>query len=337
MNIDIAPNNYKIDLGGYSINETTFAHISDASRLTGTSLEYLLAKAGQESSFAPNAKSLSSSAAGLYQFTENTWLQQFKLHAAKYGYNEFAKHITSDARGHFDVDDKKIKNKILALRKDTKISSLLAAELARTNQAILEKELNIEATPSDLYLAHFLGINGAISLLKAIDENPKQNACSLFPEAAKANTRVFYKEKGKKPRNVKEVYTFISKLFEISAKRITNIPTSIIATLPKMLPKANLKTDLRLENKKANQFSQIDHNVDIFHINDFKSIENNGNNDFNSLNFKDILTINNTVPILPNKISARMIPEKKLAVDEKNVSLPEINFINEIIEHVTNK
>ena len=74
-------------LGGVAVDKSIIAYIKEASTATGVSFDYLLAKAGQESSFSIRALSDTSSATGIYQFTEMTWLQLFALNGAKYGHS----------------------------------------------------------------------------------------------------------------------------------------------------------------------------------------------------------------------------------------------------------
>src|SRR5262245_61694302 len=56
--------------GGYEIRADVLTGIQQASANTGVDFSYLMAQAAKESSFNPDAKSKSSSAAGLYQFVE---------------------------------------------------------------------------------------------------------------------------------------------------------------------------------------------------------------------------------------------------------------------------
>ena len=52
---------------------------------TGSDFHYLLGTAMRESSLKPSAQSATSSAAGLFQFVDQTWLAWSKPHGAKYG------------------------------------------------------------------------------------------------------------------------------------------------------------------------------------------------------------------------------------------------------------
>lgn len=165
--------------------------IQEAAATTGVSFGYLLAQATQESGLDPHAASATSSAAGLYQFTTTTWLDMVRRHGAKHGLGEQAAAIVKDGNGHLNVADKAQKKAILDLRKDPKLSSLMAAELAKDNAKSLERRLGRQATAADLTLAHFLGAAGAARVIQEMETNPRHSARRLLPEAAKANPELF--------------------------------------------------------------------------------------------------------------------------------------------------
>src|SRR6478735_11859401 len=60
--------------------------IKQAANTTGISFEYLLATAKMESNFNPRASASTSSARGLYQFIDQTWLGTVKEAGAQLGY-----------------------------------------------------------------------------------------------------------------------------------------------------------------------------------------------------------------------------------------------------------
>jgi hypothetical protein len=166
--------------------------IRTASKATGVSFDYLMAQANRESAFVADAKSQVSSAAGLFQFTKGTWLQLIKLHGAKHGLADMAEQIERNGRGEYVVADAEARQKILALRRDPALSSLIAGEYAKDNKHWLEKSLGRHVGSTELYLAHFLGPGGAVKLLKAHAENPEQPAAELVPQAAAKNQTMFY-------------------------------------------------------------------------------------------------------------------------------------------------
>jgi hypothetical protein len=59
--------------------------IRSASRATGANFDYLLNTAIRESSLDPKAQARTSSARGLYQFIESTWLTMIKEEGPKFG------------------------------------------------------------------------------------------------------------------------------------------------------------------------------------------------------------------------------------------------------------
>lgn len=163
------------------------AAIARAAQATGVDFNYLMAQARLESSLDPSARAGTSSAAGLYQFTSSTWLQTLDRHGARHGM-DWAGAAISGGR----VGDPAMRAQILAMRHDPDASSLMAAELASDNRADLTATLGREPDPSELYLAHFLGIGGARQFLSALQSDPSQSAAALLPEAASANRTIFY-------------------------------------------------------------------------------------------------------------------------------------------------
>lgn len=178
-------------VGGYRINDKVLASIQEASRKTGVSFSFLMAQAGRESAFNAHAANRRSSAAGLYQFTSGTWMQVMKHHGAEHGHAELARKITVDAAGDYDVADPAMRQRILDMRRDPGLAAVMAGEYANDNRAVLEERLGRPVNSADLYLAHFLGPQGATRFLKAMEANPHQAAAKFVPTAAQVNPRVF--------------------------------------------------------------------------------------------------------------------------------------------------
>src|SRR3954470_16952975 len=183
-----------IRAGGSTIQPDVLASIQQASANTGVDFSYLMAQASRESSFDPKAKASTSSATGLYQFVEQTWLGTFKEHAADYGYSDLAAKITKGADGRYSVSDPAARKQILDLRKDSTLNAAMAAELASDNKTKMEAALGHPVTATDLHLAHFLGLNGALRFVRKLDSDPSATGAAMFPRAAAANASVFYDE-----------------------------------------------------------------------------------------------------------------------------------------------
>lgn len=170
--------------------------IANASRQTGVDFDYLLAQARVESALDPAAKARTSSASGLFQFIESTWLGTMKRHGGRFGLGALAAEIDVTTNGAAHVADPARRTQILALRNDPQVASWMAAGLAEDNRAFLTPILGRQPDHGELYLAHFLGAGGAGRFLAAMQDNPQQGAASLFANAAAANRPIFYAPDG---------------------------------------------------------------------------------------------------------------------------------------------
>jgi hypothetical protein len=186
--------------------------IRQAARSTGMSFEYLLTTAKIESSLNPAAQAVSSTARGLYQFIDQTWLATMKTTGAALGYGRYADAIVQNGAGQYEVPDAAARNAIMRLRTDPAASALMAGAFARGNAAQLAQSIGRAPTEGELYIAHFLGPDGAAKLIAAASSQPRANAATMFPQAASANTSIFYA--GGSPRSVSEVYAKLTARFD---------------------------------------------------------------------------------------------------------------------------
>lgn len=181
--------------------------IARAASRTGADFDYLLAQAKLESSLDPSAKARTSSASGLYQFIDSTWLHTLDRHGEGLGLGGAAAAIDS-AGGRSRVADPAQREAIMALRFDPDVSALMAGSLANDNRAALSGVLGREPDSAELYLAHFLGASGAGKFLGQLGANPEISAASILPKAAAANRSIFY-EPGGSARSVGGVMDLI--------------------------------------------------------------------------------------------------------------------------------
>ncbi|MDB5366944.1 MAG: hypothetical protein JWM77_2871 [Rhodospirillales bacterium] len=189
------------------------AAVQTASAKTGVNFSYLMQKAGVESGYDASAKASSSSATGLFQFTEQTWLRMVADHGAADGYGKYASAVQERADGKLYVPDPKLNQEILDLRNDPRASALMAAEYARDNADDLQASVGGKVGTTELYLAHFLGSGGAAQFLNAMKANPSAPAASVLPQAAAANKAVFYDDTGR-AKTLKEVYDRFAAKFD---------------------------------------------------------------------------------------------------------------------------
>ncbi len=200
--------------------------IRDAARVTGAGFEYLLNTALRESNLNPNAKAKTSSATGLFQFIDQTWLGTMKQSGAALGYGKYADAISKTSSGRYVVNDAALRDQIFALRKDPTANSLMAGAFANSNAKVLTDRLGRKPTDGELYMAHFLGASGAARFIRAAEANPNGKAASLFPRAAHANSAIFYDKTGG-ARSLSQVYAGL-----VSRHNVIGNATQIAAATP---------------------------------------------------------------------------------------------------------
>jgi hypothetical protein len=120
---------------------------------------------GVESGGNPNATNPNSSASGLGQFINSTWISTIR-----------------SARP--DIAEGKSDSELLALKTDPQLSREMTEAYANQNQALLTKN-GLPVTPGNTYLAHFAGPGGAVKVLQADPNAPVESV--LGAAAVQAN------------------------------------------------------------------------------------------------------------------------------------------------------
>jgi len=197
------------DEAKYNIPSPIVGAIRMASIKNNFDFAYMMELAETESSFRYNIKSKSSSAKGLYQFIETTWLTMLRKHGAKYK-------LDNEAQTYNPI----IEKELIALRSNPRLSALISVDFQKIN---LNREKcylqDREISRTDLYLSHFLGINDSIVFLQQLKKTPKAIAADSFTAAAKYNKYIFYNRKkhiSKSPSDMQEVYNKLGKKFNRS-------------------------------------------------------------------------------------------------------------------------
>lgn len=184
------------------------AAIANAAQATSVDFNFLLAQAEVESAMNPDARAATSSATGLYQFIESTWLDTMRKHGHRFGLGNLAAQIEVMPSGSAWVADPARREAILALRSDPEVAALMAAGLAEDNRSHLMPILGRQPSHAELYLAHFLGAGGAGRFLSELQADPGQSAPALFARPAAANRAIFYTPDGT-PRSLAQVMEVI--------------------------------------------------------------------------------------------------------------------------------
>lgn len=169
---------------GPARQDDVHAAIRRAADATGVNFSLLVETARRESALNPNAQAGTSSATGLFQFIDSTWLDMVRRHGAEHGLGAEAAALQNGANAQTRRD-------ILALRSDPEISARMAAELARENASTLQARLGRAPSAGELYAAHVMGPGGALRLIEAAQQGAP-SAVALFPREAAANRGLFY-------------------------------------------------------------------------------------------------------------------------------------------------
>jgi hypothetical protein len=222
------------------------AAIGQAAQQTGVNFSYLLAQAKSESGLDPNAKAGNSSATGLYQFLDQSWLGVVKAHGAEHGFAWAANAITARKGGGFSVDPS-MRQAVFALRQQAGPAAMMAASYASDNAQSLSQSLGRQVNGTDLYFAHFLGLGGATKFLRAQCTNGGACAATMFPQEARANRGIFYARDGS-ARSLDEVYALMGRKLDNAVDGSDTatvqgtgnglVPGSLVPSLPGM-PDAN--------------------------------------------------------------------------------------------------
>src|SRR5450759_3516524 len=125
--------------------------IRQAAKTSGISFEYLLTTAQIESNLDPAAQASTSSAKGLYQFIEQTWLATMKGDGPAHGYGSYAEGIFRNSNGHYEVPNPILRAAIMRLRSDPTASAMMAGAFARNNAAQLRAAIGRDPTEGELY------------------------------------------------------------------------------------------------------------------------------------------------------------------------------------------
>lgn len=211
--------------GPVKVHQSIVEHVVKAAQTTEMDPALLMAIADKESNFITRAKARTSSASGLFQFVERTWLQALRTFGGRYGREQEARAIAGDER----VTPQQ-RAKILGLRNDPYLSAALAAEMLKKDGAKIAEKIGRPLTPGETYLIHFLGPDDAERFMKTMDEAPHVSAAALLPRPARANRPIFYEQQGRhlKTRSVAEVH----EAFEAMMGKRTSRYEDVASKLP---------------------------------------------------------------------------------------------------------
>ena len=143
-----------------------------AAQATNTDPTVLLALADKDPGLLPNrAEAQTSSAQGLFQFGEGTWLEVLRRYGPKHGYRAEAKAIHV-VRGRPVVASSTERERILRLRRDPYLSALMTGEMITTHRQIRAGKVAPDPAFAELYMAYALSVNGTSRFMELLRDRP---------------------------------------------------------------------------------------------------------------------------------------------------------------------
>jgi hypothetical protein len=216
--------------GSVKVHQSIVERVVQAANRTEMDPALLMAIADKESNFSTTAKARTSSASGLFQFVEKTWLKALKDFGHRYGREEEAKAIASGADAIGRVAPQQ-RAKILGLRNDPYLSAALAAEMLKKDGSKIAEKIGRQLTAGETYLIHFLGPEDTERFMKALNESPNMSAAALLPKPARANKPIFYAQQGKKlkDKSVSEVHEAFEHMMGTRTSRYEDVAQKLPA------------------------------------------------------------------------------------------------------------
>jgi hypothetical protein len=215
--------------GAQRVQSAIVERVVKAAKSTGSDPALLMSIADKESSFSSTAKASTSSASGLFQFVEKTWLKALRSFGWRYGHEEEAKAIGGEDERPVVAPQKRAE--ILGLRNDPFLSAAMAAEMLKQDGAKIAERLGRALTAGETYLIHFLGPEDAARFMMRLEEEPDASAAQLLPRPAKANKPIFYERQGGKlkDRSLRDVHEAFEHMMGARTSRFQDVEARLPA------------------------------------------------------------------------------------------------------------
>lgn len=184
----------EFDVPDAEIDEETHHAIQRASDITGVPKGVLYAFASKESNFVKTASADTSSAQGMFQFTETTWRNVIKTFGPALGFSVDASQIHGTAPKTW-FSTRSAARRILRKRDNVDASALMTAALMLDDQERVTSVIGRPLELDEYYVTHFLGSGSAATFLRNLDRNPNAhvNTVGAMGPAIRANRSVFIK------------------------------------------------------------------------------------------------------------------------------------------------
>jgi hypothetical protein len=221
--------NSLLDPGTATGAEAIVPLLREVAKMTGVDPKVLIDMVALESKFDPQARPFNprtgkylSSAVGLLQFLKGTWADRLRTDGAKYGIA------------------------IGTPPTDARANALMGAEFIKSNMNYLKGKVKRDLTETDVYLAHFLGAEGASKFLQM---DPNTPAATVMTDEAQANPGVFFDKTGK-ARTTGEIYEHFTKKISSQAKAL-GVTDSMITDMKNSANDKTAKQNLSNSNTSS--------------------------------------------------------------------------------------
>lgn len=221
-----------LQFGPMRVQRSIAERVVRAAKSTGSDPALLMAIADKESSFSPSAKASTSTASGLFQFVESTWLKALRTFGGRYGLAREAEAIDEGPDGDLRVYGRR-RSEILGLRNDPYLSAALAAEMLKRDGERIAERLGRPLTAGETYLIHFLGPDDAERFMAKVKDAPHMPAALLLPRPARANRPIFFARDGRRivARSVGEVHAVFEEMMGQRSRRYRDVEAKLPSTV----------------------------------------------------------------------------------------------------------
>ena len=211
-----------LQFGPMRIRRHLVETIVKAAQATEADPVLLMAIADKESSFSTGVRAKTSSATGLFQFIDSTWLKVVRDFGARHGLKKEAQAIVW-VDDELVVADQAERTRILELRREPYVSALLAAEMLKRDAGRIGRRIGRDLTHGETYLAHFLGPDDAERFMEKVVGEPNSVAAMLLPKPARANKPIFFGNSGRKGLSIAEVHQKFQAMMNLRLDRYRDV------------------------------------------------------------------------------------------------------------------
>jgi hypothetical protein len=232
--------NEVLRFGPVSIRRGLVEAIMRAARRVRIDPALLMAIADKESSFSTDVKASTSSATGLFQFIDSTWLRVVRQFGAQHGLEQEAAEIEGPDDKPY-IADAQERERVLGMRQYPYLSALLAGEMLKRDGGKIAQIVGRDLSVGETYLTHFLGPAGASLFMQKFAEEPKVAAANVFRSPARANRPIFYAGKRGKPLSIAGVHDKFEDMMDARLRRYAPLgqpdnSTTAVARAPASSP-----------------------------------------------------------------------------------------------------